>query len=121
MKRKIFEALRSKEEISVAVLYGSFISSDVFRDVDIGIIVSVEIPYEDLPVYEDVLSEELSNVVGFPVDLRVLNYAPPWFRKRALMGEVLLERPYGIAPIVKFVVDRIQEDFKVVIRQAGVG
>ena len=64
MKRKIFEALRSKEEISVAVLYGSFISSDVFRDVDIGIIVSVEIPY---------------------------------------------------------VVDRIQEDFEVVIRQAGVG
>ncbi len=64
MKGKIFEALNSKEEISVAVLYGSFISSDVFRDVDIGIIVSVEIPY---------------------------------------------------------VVDRIQEDFEVVIRQAGVG
>jgi len=64
VKGKIFEALNSKEEISVAVLYGSFISSDVFRDVDIGIIVSVEIPY---------------------------------------------------------VVDRIQEDFEVVIRQAGVG
>ncbi len=82
------EALLKKEEILFAYLHGSFIRDDPFRD--IGVAVYVNGPTEKF--YEETLEEELSRLVGFPVDVRILNNAPVEFRFRAIGGELLFPR-----------------------------
>ncbi|GEM_PF-5766359 len=50
------------------------------------------------------------------MDVRVIDYAPPWFRAKVLEGEVLLERLPGMVSIMRFIVEQIQRDFEVMIR-----
>ena len=38
------------------------------------------------------LAEELESTIKIPVDIRVIDYAPVWFKIEALNGEVLIER-----------------------------
>ncbi len=109
VRRKLIKALKSREEILVVIIYGSFISSPIFRDIDIGILTGGKISYKELLEYEDILSEELSHIVGLPVDVRVIDYAPLWFRAKVLRGEVLLERSSGMVPILRFLVNQIRE------------
>ncbi len=116
VKRKLLEALLPKEEILAALIYGSFVSSPVLRDIDVGVLAGGRVPYEELPYYEEILSDELSRIIGIPVDVRVIDYAPPWFRAKVLEGEVLLERSLGMISIMRFIVKQIQRDFEAMIR-----
>jgi len=118
VKRKLLEALLPREEVLAALIYGSFISSPVFRDIDVGVLTGGKVSYKELPYYEETLSDELSRIIGIPVDVRVIDYAPPWFRAKVLEGEVLLERSPGMVSIMRFVVDQIQRDFEAVIGTA---
>ncbi|GEM_PF-5067337 len=38
VKRRLLEALLPREEILAAIVYGGFISSSVFRDIDVGVL-----------------------------------------------------------------------------------
>ncbi|MDK2373051.1 MAG: nucleotidyltransferase domain-containing protein [Candidatus Korarchaeota archaeon] len=112
----MLEALLPREEILAVLIYGSFISSSVFRDIDVGVLTGGRVPYGELPCYEETLSDELSRIVGIPVDVRVIDYAPPWFRAKVLEGEVLLERSPGMVSIMRFIVKQIQRDSEAMIR-----
>ncbi len=82
------EALLKKEEILFAYLHGSFIKDGPFRDIDVAV-------YVNRPTgrfYEEELEEELSRLVGFPVDVRILNNAPVEFRFRVIEGELLFSK-----------------------------
>ena len=82
------EALLKKEEILFAYLHGSFIGDGPFRGIDVAV-------YVNRPTgkfYEETLEEELSRLVGFPVDVRILNNAPVEFRFRAIGEELLFSK-----------------------------
>ncbi|WP_042701864.1 type VII toxin-antitoxin system MntA family adenylyltransferase antitoxin [Thermococcus sp. PK] len=88
IKQKIREALIKRDEIIFAYLHGSFIEDRPFRDIDVAIYVDGNY---DL-TYELELEEELTRIVGFPVDVRTINNAPVTFRFKVLEGEPLFSR-----------------------------
>ena len=83
----LMELLLKRDEIIFAYLHGSFLEGP-FRDID----VAVYVDSETHPFYEEELEEELSNALGLPVDVRVLNEAPVTFRFRAIGGLLLFSR-----------------------------
>lgn len=88
IKQKIREALIKRDEIIFAYLHGSFIEDRPFRDIDVAIYVDGNY---DL-TYELELEEELTRLVDFPVDVRVINNAPVTFRFKVIGGELLFTK-----------------------------
>lgn len=94
--------LRNHREVVLAVAHGGFIRFDLFRDVDIAVFTNYQVSYDDEPYYVDSLRDELEKKVGLPVDVQLLDYAPPIFRIKALNGLLLFERISGLRAILKF-------------------
>jgi len=82
---KVTRMLKEREEIVFAYLHGSFLTHD-FRDIDIAIYLKED---EDV-LYEVKLGVELEKILGFPVDVRVLNSAPLTFRFKVIKDGLLL-------------------------------
>ena len=98
--------LSRHEEILLAVVYGSFLKNYPFRDIDVAVYVRGEVDPLD---YKFSLDEELSDKLGYPIDTRVLNDAPPWFVRKVLKeGIMVLEK----APLLleKLLLKAIDED-----------
>ncbi len=89
-KDKLIVELSGRPEIRFAILYGSALAGGPFHDLDIGVWVDPhQIADDQMLDYELSLSDRLSEVVGFPVDVRVLNHAPLLFRYQVSQGEPL--------------------------------
>ncbi len=74
-------------EILFAVLYGSAVDSEIFRDLDVGIMVDrARVPADSSLDYAFELSARLEKSLHFPVDVRVLNDAPLPFRYNVSRG-----------------------------------
>jgi hypothetical protein len=87
--KKLAEALRREERVALAFLFGSFLEG-VFRDVDVAVYLSGEVDLLDAAAYAEELSSRLTTLVGLPVDVVVLNFAPTWLRRRAFSGKELV-------------------------------
>jgi predicted nucleotidyltransferase len=87
--KKLAEALRREERVALAFLFGSFLEG-VFRDVDVAVYLSGEVDLLDAAAYAEELSSRLTALVGLPVDVVVLNFAPTWLRRRAFSGRELV-------------------------------
>ena len=74
-----------------AYLYGSFVESSSYRDVDVGVYVEAAEPDQVSAKALD-LSWRLSDRVELPVDVRALNGAPVSFLFHVLRGRLLLSR-----------------------------
>jgi predicted nucleotidyltransferase len=94
-KEKIFEdislALNRHKEIVLAYIFGSFVQSDTFSDIDLAVLTDREL---EAPLdFELKLEIELEDVVHYPVDVRILNRAPLSFCQNVIRyGRVILER-----------------------------
>jgi len=90
VKLKLTSALRKHDEISFAYLHGSF-GILPFRDIDIAAYCFV--PEEAVFDFELEMSSELCTVSGYPVEFKVLNYAPIGFRFSVVNeGTLLFEK-----------------------------
>ncbi len=74
----IRELIASDDKIMFAYLHGSFYANQPFRDVDIAIYLT-NMPPGDQFAYELSFEDLLEQKVKYPVDLKVLNSAPPAF------------------------------------------
>jgi hypothetical protein len=83
------DALSGESQVAFAFLYGSFVDSEAFRDVDVGVYLGSG---ESGHLYSSRLAQRLGERVGFPVDARVLNGAPVSFLYHVLRGQVVLSR-----------------------------
>jgi len=90
--KRLNSILREHEEILLAVLYGSFIELDQFRDIDIA----VYIPRYDLNALFSI-SNILEESLQYPVDITPLQEIPPEQRLRLLThGLIIIERIPGL-------------------------
>lgn len=90
--------LASFSDLEVAYLYGSFLSRDDFRDIDIALFVSNDLSYdEQVSLAEKVaISIEEALSFGHECDVRVLNHAPVWFQFEVIStGRLLYSRTDG--------------------------
>jgi len=82
-KRRIVEKLREAllaEGIKLAILFGSFIEMESFRDIDIA--VYLEDPQDLDRVLE--IGVRLEEKLGIPIDIAPLQFLSPRFRLRVL-------------------------------------
>ncbi|MEW6374500.1 MAG: nucleotidyltransferase domain-containing protein [Thermodesulfobacteriota bacterium] len=91
LMRALEDALRDREEIVFAYLYGSFAEDLPSHDMDVGIFLS-GIKEEESTSYGLALSQELSEKVQVPVDVRVLNFAPVLFVYHVIRGNLIFDR-----------------------------
>jgi predicted nucleotidyltransferase len=87
--KKLAEALRREERVALAFIFGSFLEG-VFRDTDVAVYLSGEVDLLDAAAYAEELSSRLTALIGLPVDVVVLNFAPTWLLKRAFSGRELV-------------------------------
>jgi len=86
---KLREALRA-EGVKLAVLFGSFIEMNSFRDIDVA--VYLEDPGDLDRILE--LGAKLEEKIGIPIDVAPLQALPPRFRLKVLTkGLILVEEP----------------------------
>lgn len=78
-------------EVVFAFLYGSFADSETFHDVDVGVYLDGRSP-EHASVSAVRLAQRLSDRIGLPTDVRVLNDAPISFLYHVLRGRLILNR-----------------------------
>jgi len=78
-----------KHDVKLAIIFGSFLNGDVFRDIDIAIY-SEKLNLDELLK----LGVELELGLGIPVDLAPLDNLPPKFRLNILRrGIIITEKP----------------------------
>lgn len=79
--KKIEEVLAEKGEVVFAVIYGSFLFSPSFRDIDIGIYLK-SIKREGVLNYEAEIAGKIAEACNLPIDIieaTILNFAPVSF------------------------------------------
>ncbi|MCC6025240.1 MAG: nucleotidyltransferase domain-containing protein [Desulfurococcaceae archaeon] len=85
---RVVEVSRSVLEkfdfIEIAVIFGSALRRGVVRDIDVGLVLNTE---PSLRVINEVASA-LEQELGVPVDIVILNEAPPLLRFKALVEGV---------------------------------
>ena len=97
-KERIFNELKMMlsgyGEVLLAVIYGSFLKNYPLRDIDVALYICGE---DDPLDYKFRLDKVLSERLGYPVDVRILNNAPSWFILEVLEnGKVLVDKVPGI-------------------------
>lgn len=89
LARTLGDALRGEPQVVFAYLHGSFVGTQPFHDIDVGVYLS---GMAELTRHAVELAGRLSRRVGYPVDVRALNGAPVPFVFHALQGELLVSR-----------------------------
>lgn len=94
-RSSLLEELRAEvmrePEVVFAYGYGSFLESEAFHDVDVGVCLVTDEP-EKATVKALALAQRLTARVGFPVDVRILNQAPASFVFHVLRGRLIFSR-----------------------------
>ena len=86
---KIREMLQ-KESIRLAIIFGSFIELNSFRDIDIAVYFRDEVSMDEMIK----LANKLEEALGIPVDIVPLDEVEPRFRLNILRkGVVIIEEP----------------------------
>ncbi len=76
----------------LAILYGSFLELEEFRDIDIAVYIS---KYDLNTLFS--IADRLEESLGYPVDVILLQEVPPRQRLRLLTrGLILIERISGL-------------------------
>jgi len=90
VQRALLQALQEEDKILFAYLHGSF-GVFPFRDIDIGAYCSI--PEDEVFDFELEMSSKLALLSGYPVDFKVINYAPIGFQFSVIdEGMLLFER-----------------------------
>ena len=84
--RQIQDVLAGLPSLRVAYLYGSFLSREDFRDIDIALLVDRETGRGDVPSYASRVADMIEGAIGYryACDVRVLNDEPAWFRYQVI-------------------------------------
>jgi predicted nucleotidyltransferase len=94
-RAKLLEQLATsvaqKPAVVFAYVYGSFVESEAFHDVDVGVYLESDDAEKATAVAWD-LAQRLTARLGLPVDVRVLNGAPVTFRFHVFKGTLLFHR-----------------------------
>ena len=90
---KIASFLTRQSQIVFAFLFGSFLTDNVFRDIDIGIFVERLSPAEFL-AFEINLACRLEKELNFtyPLEVKIINAAPIAFAFQVIRGKLLFSR-----------------------------
>jgi predicted nucleotidyltransferase len=100
--RVIAERLGARGEVELVVVFGGFIESGVFRDIDVALYTSHMVDVDEAPAYVGTIRDELEKVTGMGVDILLLEYTPPHLINHLLSrGRIIVEKKTGISSILR--------------------
>jgi len=85
------ELLKNEKRIQFAYLFGSFVEKLPFHDIDLSIWVNGLLD-KDAISFSVELSGRLTRQMNYPVDIRILNFAPVPFRFEVVRGKRIYVR-----------------------------
>ena len=85
------ELLKNEKRIQFAYLFGSFVGKLPFHDIDLSIWVNGLLD-KDAISFSVELSGRLTRQMNYPVDIRILNFAPVPFRFEVVRGKRIYVR-----------------------------
>ena len=86
----LIRLLEERNEIIFSMLHGSFVREGKFKDIDIAVWVDEHRVIRDAALdYELSTSVDISYNLPYPVDVKVINYAPLGFQYYAVAGRLL--------------------------------
>lgn len=89
LTEKISDILKAKEYILFAYIFGSFVSDDEVKDIDVGVFISSVENKSPLKL-ELKLEGEIEDAIHIPVDIRIINNAPSSFIYNVLKGGIVI-------------------------------
>lgn len=97
IREKLKQCLEREETIIFAYLHGSFAEKRPFRDIDIAAYIDEkQIARERRLDFEFSVSTRLETNIGFPIDLRIINYASLSFQYYSTSGILLFCRDENV-------------------------
>lgn len=80
--RRIHDVLAALPSLRVAYVYGSFLSREDFRDIDIALLTDDSCNIDKAPACASRAADAIEEAIGFrhECDVRVINNEPVWFR-----------------------------------------
>lgn len=100
---KIKKGLLKRKDVVYVYVFGSFIDSPSFRDIDVGVYIK-EIKKKEVFDYELNLSKEIAKACGLSFDIievHVLNFAPSYFLNNVFCrGNLLFSKNQEILSIL---------------------
>jgi len=121
-RSSLLEELRAEvmrePEVVFAYGYGSFLESETFHDVDVGVCLVTD-EAEKATVKALALAQRLTARVGFPVDVRILNQAQVSFVFHVLRGRLIFSRDDDRLAEVIEATDRRYLDIAPLLRQSA--
>ncbi len=90
--KRISKILNDREDIIFAYIFGSFVTSPTFSDIDVGIFVDLKEVKDSLELeleLEDLLEKE----IRYPMDVRIINRAPIYFSYEVIKnGHLIVDK-----------------------------
>jgi predicted nucleotidyltransferase len=119
----IAERLGARGEVELVVVFGGFIESEVFRDIDVALYTSHMVDIDEAPAYVDTIRDELEKVTGMGVDILLLEYTPPHLINHLLSrGRIIVEKETGISSILRIhVIEEMRRLRKLNVYSQGSG
>lgn len=85
---RLEELFEKERRIQFAYLFGSFIENIPFHDIDIGV-GGRGLSSKNAAGFSVELSKKINHRLNYPIDIRVLNFAPIPFRFHAVSGRLI--------------------------------
>lgn len=118
IKSEISALLTKVDNIQFSYVFGSFMDEDMpFHDIDLGVFFAGRNKLQMSETAID-LAVILSRETSFPVDVRVLNYAPVSFVYTVMRGELIYERNADVRCRIMEYTVRNYLDIKPILHQA---
>lgn len=92
VRERVRRVLEPREEVALALIFGSFVRGEFARDVDLAIYLAREVDLYEAAEYSELLSRALERETGLPFDVVVLNVASEGLLMRAMRGERVIVR-----------------------------
>ena len=110
-EQKIKTLLYSRDEITAAFIFGSYLFSGEYRDIDIGIFTRNSLESLEKHDYEFEVEQSLSkHLPGIKVDVRVLNDAPDRFLFTVFKGKFLFSKDDSLDDLMERVISKCLDE-----------
>ena len=92
IERKIGEVISRFEDVDIAYIFGSFLDSEKFNDIDVAIVINKELNAYNRFKFVMGIARELEKEIKprFEFDVKILNYSPIDFQHEVLKKGILI-------------------------------
>lgn len=89
---RVRDALLPAPPLRVAWIYGSVLTRDDFRDIDVALLLDPKVPENEAISFASEVANMIETAIGFrhECDVRVINREPVWFQYEVIRSGVLL-------------------------------